>query len=304
MKLRKPNKQTILSLLYPPLWVVVLLTIASAALLVFVFVKGYEAHLIAYPIYVLSFYTLVTVVMRLINTVPKHYRLAKTRLYSNPLGERFMTDMPFRTHVMLYGSLCVNLMYVAVNVLLGFTNNTAWFFVLAFYYTILAVMRFLLLRFVNRIGIGKDRYSELRRSRLCGYILLTINLSLSGAVLMILYQNKGYDYSGILIYIMAAYTFFITSMAIKNLIKYRRLGSPVMSMSKIISMAAALVSMLSLETAMFSQFGQDMSTAHQRIFIALTGAGVSIIIVTMSIYSICKNTREINKITEKKAYEE
>ena len=112
---------------------------------------------------------------------------------------------------------------------------------------------------------------------------------------MILYQNKGYEYHGILIYVMAAYTFYITTVAIVNLVKYRKFGSPVMFMTKIISMAAALVSMLSLETAMFSQFGKDMSTENKHIFIMLTGAGVSIIIITMSVYSIIKNSKEIKE---------
>ena len=69
-------------------------------------------------------------------------------------------------------------------------------------------------------------------------------------------------------------------------------------MAKIINMAAALVSMLSLETAMFSQFGTEMSPEDQRIMIMLTGAGVSVIIVTMSVYSIVKNTKEIKRIME------
>ncbi len=247
----------LIKLLYPPVWIIALLVPICTAALVYTFIGGYEAHPVAYFTYVLSFYTLTAVVVRCIKVIPKHYKSAKQRVYDNPIGEKFMTDMRFRTHVSLYGSLGVNLLYVALNVVLGFLYHTSWFFVLAFYYTILAVMRFLLLRFVNRVGIGENRFGELRRSRLCGYILLTVNLALSGAVLMILYQNKGYEYNGILIYVMAAYTFYITTLTIINLIKYRKLGSPVMSMAKIINMAAALVSMLSLETAMFSQFGKD-----------------------------------------------
>ncbi|MBQ4165296.1 MAG: hypothetical protein IJD85_03140, partial [Oscillospiraceae bacterium] len=81
-------------------------------------------------------------------------------------------------------------------------------------------------------------------------------------------------------------------------------GSPVMSMAKIIRMAAALVSLLSVETAMFSQFGADMSPENQRLMIALTGAGVSIVIVTMSVYSIVRNSREIKNIMENETYAE
>lgn len=294
----------LIKLLYPPVWATVLLVLICTAALVFTFVGGYEAHPFVYVTYVLSFYTLTVIVMKCIDFLPKHYKTVKEAVYSHPVGERLMTDMPFRTHVSLYGSLGINLLYVALNIVSGFLYNTAWFFVLAFYYTILAVMRFLLVRFANRIGIGKNRFKELRRSRLCGIILLTINLSLSGAVLMILYQDKGYEYHGILIYVMAAYSFYITTLAIVNLVKYKKLGSPVMSMAKIINMAAALVSMLSLETAMFSQFGGDMTLESQRLMIILTGAGVSIIIVTMSVYSIVKNSKEIKRITENKTYGE
>lgn len=294
----------LIKLLYPPVWIIALLVTICTVALVYTFIGGYEAHPVAYFTYVLSFYTLTTVVMWCIKVIPKHYRTAKEKVYSNPVGERFMTDMKFRTHVSLYGSLGINLLYVTLNVVLGFLYHTSWFFVLAFYYTILAVMRFMLLRFVNRVGIGINRFKELRRSRLCGYILLTVNLALSGAVLMILYQNKGYEYHGILIYVMAAYTFYITTVAIVNLVKYRKLGSPVMSMTKIINMAAALVSMLSLETAMFSEFGKDMSTENKQIFIMLTGAGVSIIIVAMSVYSIIKNSKEIKQIMENDTYGE
>lgn len=290
--------------LCPPLWAISLLVLICTAALVYTFIGGYEAHPAAYFTYVLSFYTLTAVVMKCIKAVPKHYRAAKEKVYDNPIGNRYLTDHKFKTHVTLYRNLAVNILYAGVNVVSGFMYNTAWFFVLAFYYMILAAMRFLLVRFVNRTGIGNDRFRELRRSRLCGYILLTVNLALSGAVLMILYQNKGYEYHGILIYVMAAYTFYITTLAIINLIKYRKLGSPVMSMTKIINMAAALVSMLSLETAMFSQFGKDMSNENKQIFIMLTGAGVSIVIVTMSVYSIVKNSREIKRIMENDTYEE
>lgn len=288
----------LIKLLYPPVWVIAILTPICTAALNIVFLFDYDEHPLASAAYVLSAYTLTVVVMWLIKVLPKYYESVKNKVYSHPLGKRLMTDMPFRTQVSLFGSLAVNLMYVALNVTSGIMYKSAWFYILALYYTILAAMRFLLVRFANRVGIGKNRFKELHRSRLCGYILLTVNLFLSGAVLMIIYYNKGYRYNGMMIYVMASYTFYITTLAVINLIKYRKLGSPVMSMAKIINMAAALVSMLSLETAMFSEFDKDMSSENQQLMIMLTGAGVSIIIVAISVYSIVKNTVEIKKIKE------
>lgn len=76
----------------------------------------------------------------------------------------------------------------------------------------------------------------------------------------------------------------------------RKYNSPVVTMTKVISLSASLVSMLSLETAMFSQFGQEMAPQYQQLMIMLTGAGVSIAVVTMSVYMMVKSIKEIRKI--------
>lgn len=285
-------------LLFPPVWLMIILAIISAGALITVFVKGWDMSPIAYGIYVLSFYSLMVICIAGYFTFPRYFKSIKQKIYNTKFGNRYMTDVAFKTHVSLYRSLAINLLYVAANLFWGYWYQTVWFTIFAGYYTILAIMRFLLLRYVNRNKIGETRLGELKRSRLCAIILLLINLVLSGAVLMILYKGKGFEYQGILIYVMALYTFYITTTAIINIIKYRKYKSPIMSTSKVINLAAALVSMLALETAMLSQFGAENSIEFKRIMVAATGAGVSIIIVTMSIYMIVHGNREIKKIRE------
>ena len=73
-----------------------------------------------------------------------------------------------------------------------------------------------------------------------------------------------------------------------------------MTTAKIVSLSAALVSMLNLETAMFAPFGRDMTPEAQRIFIILTGAGVSITIVTLSVILIANANKEIRRINNGK----
>lgn len=280
-------------LLFPPVWLMSVLTVFCTAALIYIFVKGLEETPAAYAVYVLAFYTLSVVCVFLGMVLPGQYREIKRKIYENPVGNRYMTDMAFRTHISLYASLTVNLLYVGVNILSFILYRSMWFVVLAGYYMILSVMRFLLVRYVRKVGIGKDRLGELRSAMLCSFILLTVNFALSGAVLMILYQNRGFEYHGVLIYVMAAYTFYMTTHTIIDLIKYRKQRSPVMTTAKVIALSAALVSMLSLETAMFSQFGQDMKPGDQRLMIALTGAGVSITVITMSVYMIVSAGRKI-----------
>lgn len=282
-------------LLFPPAWVMVMLTIISTVALVTVFIKGWEQTVIAYIIYALSAYTLCVVTILLVRVLPKRVRGIRQKIYENPLGNRYMTDKVFRTRVSLYISFGVNLLYVALQGLQWYLFRSWWFVVLTTYYAILSVMRFLLLRYVRANEIGSSILSEWKRSRVCACILMLVNLCLSGAVLMILYENKGYDYPGILIYVMALYTFYSTINAIVQIIKYRKLGSPVMSTAKVIALSAALVSMLNLETAMFSQFGTEMAVESQRLMIILTGAGISVAVNAMSAVLIIKSTNAIQE---------
>lgn len=287
-------------LLFPPLWLMVILTLISTAALTLVFVKGMEQSVPAYIVYVLAFYTLSTVSVFCALVLPKQYKEIKQKIYDNPLGNRFMTDRIFRINVSLSTAFLVSMLYVGINVWSWHMLHSWWFMVLAVYYGIMAMMRFLLVRYVHVQKIGTNLLKEWKRSRFCAYILLLINLSLSGAVLMILYQSKGYDYPGIMIYVMALYTFYSTVHSIVDIVRYRKLGSPVMSTAKIVSLSGALVSMLNLETAMFAQFGADMSPEKQRIFIILTGAGVSITIVTLSVILIVNANKEIRRIKDGK----
>ena len=283
-------------LLFPPLWVIFLLTVASAAVLVTVFVNGMSISPAAYVSYVVAFYTLCVFCIFCWRSLPGYWRCGKEKLYANNHAHRYLTDAAFKTHVTLYRSLAINLFYVAVNALSAVLFRTHWFVLFAVYYAILAVMRFLLVRYVSKNRIGTSRLGELHRARLCACILLTVNLALSGAVLMMIYLHRGFDYQGILIYVMALYTFYTTTTAIIDMIKYRKYGSPIMTMSKIIKMTAALMSMLSLETAMFSQFGGDMRIESQRIMIMVTGAGIAVIVVSMAIYMIVQTTKEIRSL--------
>ena len=286
-------KKTGKKLLFPPAWLIAVFTLFSAAGLAVVFTKGLEQSAVGYAVYVLSFYTLVVLSLFCALVLPKRIGRIKAKISGNPLLGRYLTDQSFRARSAMYLPVYMNLAYVAIHLLSWYLNRSWWFVVLAAYYLILVLLWALLAGHIRSHPAGSDVPREWRRSRVCAYILLLINLSLSGAVLMILFENKGYDYPGILIYVMAMYTFYSAIHAIVDTVKYRAFESPVMSTAKIVSLSAALVSMLNLETAMFAQFGGEMSVQDQRVFIILTGAGVSITVITLSVILIVKATKQI-----------
>ncbi len=293
-------KKFFYNLIFPPAWIVAIFTLMCVAGMTLVAINGFAFHPVYYAIYAISFYAVCILTAFLIKNGATVFRTAKKKIYKTQYGNRYMTDIEFKTRVTLYLSLIINLGNVALNVVYGFVYNTRWFFLLAIYYATLTVMRFSLAVYTRKYSLGANMLGEWQRARVCAAVLTLINLSLTGVVLMMMYQNRGFVYAGMLIYVMAAYSFYHITVAIIDVIKYRKYKSPIIDSIKGVKFAAALVSMLSLETAMLTAFGMDMPIEEKRIFIAATGAGISLIVIGLSSYMIVKSTNEINKLRENK----
>lgn len=291
-------KNILKKVFFPSVGFIVIFVVLSAVLLISIFVHGLEMHPFAYVVYVLSFYSFIIFCVACFKTFPKYYKMTKTKMNNNKYINKYFIDITFKTHVNLYRSLIINLLYVLMNMIYAYIYKTWWFFLLSIYYLILSIMRFILTHYIRKNGIGKNYLGELKSARICAIILLSINLVLSGAILMMIYFQRGFEYQGYLIYVIAMYTFYTTITAIRDIIKYRKYNSPIISASNMVKLAASLVSVLTLETAMLSQFGADTSITTKTILIEATGAGISIIIVTMATYFIIYTNKEIRKYKE------
>lgn len=286
-------------LLFPHPAVILASVPAATALLIYTFAFGNENSPIAYLSYAFSAYALIIVCAAVYRTAGHAKNGIKSTIDNIPLAHRYFTDVSFRMHVSLYMSLGLNLLYAALKLVCGVYYCSVWFGTLALYYIMLAVMRFLLLRHVNRSGIGLDYVSELRRYRLCGVILMLMNIALSGVVILVVSKNEGFEYSDSLIYIMAMYAFCSTITAVIDIVKYRKYKSPVMSAAKAVKLAAALVSMLSLETAMLTQFDDgDRPEIFRRAMTGATGGCVCLIVLVMAVYMILSATKRLKETEE------
>lgn len=138
---------------------------------------------------------------------------------------------------------------------------------------------------------------ELARYRMCGWILLVMNLALSLMVFFMVYWNRTFRHHEITTIALAVYTFTAFTMAIINIVKYRRYNSPVYSASKAISLASASVSMLTLEATMLTTFGGDTVDALTRkILLGCTGGVISLFVVLMAVYMICQSSKKLKQI--------
>ena len=218
------------------------------------------------------------------------------KLQSTAVGGRFFTDVRFRTEISLYQGLFINLLYIAMKLFSGIYYRSVWFISLAVYYMLLAVMRLLLLRRGKRKTDKTPMEIEIHRYRLCGMMLLIMNQALAGIVIFMVHQNKGFDYPGVLIYAMACYSFYSIITAVIKLVKFRKHGSPILSAAKAINLVAAMVSILSLETAMLAQFGGNDDPFFRKAMTAATGGGVCTIVIGMAIFMIWKSAKQMKKL--------
>ncbi|MBD5538007.1 MAG: hypothetical protein HDQ99_20605 [Lachnospiraceae bacterium] len=279
----------------PPI-LTLLISIPAYVLVIYALVVENVNPVIAYVSYFWSAYALVITItgmvgiVRLVRRGIKEHPLVR-KLLDIPLVSRYLEEDRFRAEAALYLGFLINLFYAGVKMFSGILYQSEWFVTLAVYYILLAVMRFSLLHHVRKQG--KNIASEWKRYRLCGIILLFMNIALAGIVVLVIHRNSGFEYPGVLIYIMAMYAFYATITAVWNVVKFRKYGSPVLSAAKVINLTAAMVSMLSLETAMLTQFGAADDANFRRIMTASTGAGVSVIVLGMAVYMIIHATRKL-----------
>lgn len=290
----KDWKRICKKLISPPPWLMIVLTIISTAALVLIFIKGWENMPFAYGVFVLSAYALTVICIFCAKTIPDFYRRTKQKIHSHPFGSKFFTDVGFKVRITLYVSLGTNLIYSVFKLITGIIYSSFWWGAVAVYYMLLALLQFLLLGYMHSSDDRQGIVYEYRRSRLCGMIMLILNLSLTGIIFQMVAQNKSYSYPGILIYAAAAYTFCNITISIMDIVKHQKYNRPILSAAKDVRFCAALVSLLSLETAMLAQFGDDES--FRRVMTAGTGAVICFIILTLSMSMIVRSTKKIRQL--------
>lgn len=280
------------AILFPHIAIMIILLPIATVFLVYSLVFIGSDSIIAIMSYVLAFYTLMVWTLK----VPYLIRFLGSFKNENKYARRWQDDDRLRVNVSLYGTLIWNTAYALLQLGMGFWHHTFWFYSLAGYYISLAVMRFFLARYTTKYKPGEKMREELIRYRLCGLIFLAMNLTLSLMVFFMVYWNRTFQHHEITTIALAAYTFTAFTIAIINIVKYRKYNSPVYSASKAISLAAACVSMLTLESTMLTTFGDGtMNLTSRRIMLGATGGVISIFIIVMAVYMIVRSSKRLKE---------
>lgn len=279
-------------LLFPHPAFVWLLWPIAAALLVYSVITCESTDVISIIADVLAFYALTIVVLR----VPSAIRYVKRFQRENPYAARITADVQLRNNIVLQGAFAFNAIYAVFQLGLGLKHRSVWFYSMAGYYFLLAGMRLILVRYTRRYTPGEELEIEWRKYRLCGVLLLLITFALMIFIIYFVRKIRVFRHHEITTIAMAAYTFVTLTRALINVARYRDYGSPAYSAAKAISLVSAMVSLLSLENAMLTEFGQGNSERFRQLMLGFTGVAVILAVQSIALYMIIHAGKKLRSI--------
>ncbi len=278
----EPWKKLGMKLLFPPTFVVFLLVNLTIVGLVYIFVNHLDTELLAIIFYVVAFYSLVVVCARIPGIVKK----VRGGLYSNKYSNRYLTDAELRMKLSMYRGLIITFVFAVFKVVLGIISNSAWLYAMAGYNMILSIMRFVVVVRTQKKGLSpkeEDRRA-LQSANVCGWLMLVLNVAISVIMYMVIVLKQTIVYHEIIVITLAAYTFYCFTMAIINVVKYRK-KNMAYSTIKRIDLAKAIVSIFTMQVAMLTQYGVE-GEIDTGLMNTLTGVAVTVAINTIAAFML------------------
>lgn len=265
-------------LLFPHTFVVFLMFNITLVGLLYIFLNHLDTNPIAGAFYAVAFYSLVIVCARIPGIVKK----INGGLHTNKYTHRYLTDGELRMKVSMYRGLVVNIPFAIFKIVMGFLYNSAWLYAMAGYNTILTLMRFVVVFRAQKKEVSAEEQTrrDIKSAEVCGWLMLVLNIAISVIMYMVIVMKQTIVYHEIVVIALAAYTFYCFTMAIINVVKYRK-KNPIYFTIKRIDLAKAIVSVFTMQVAMLTQYG-GTDGFDAGLMNTLTGIAVTIAVNTIA----------------------
>lgn len=292
-------------ILNPPTWakvlafIVTLLSAVGALLMLLVDYDSSALAVFAYTLFGLAGVSLAYSVYLVVPLVPKMKTGIVTFLESREFTYLILRNFGFRTLIFAIGSFAMSLLFSAFNAYMGIANRSIWYGALAAFYISLAFLRGGVLTYhKNRIAKkekrGNEEYIKAKVYKNSGIITLVLNVALSAAIGQMIFSDAHFTYMGWTVFAYAAYAFYKITMSIVALIKAHRQDDLTVRAIRNINLVDALVSILALQTALLTTFGDG--TMNISAMNTLTGIVVSTTAIAIGIYMIVSANKKMKEL--------
>lgn len=215
-------------------------------------------------------------------------------LCGHSFTKAMLDNYDYRTIIFSVFSCFVNLCFVVFQGVLAVVTKSWWYITITIYYILLSFAKGLVL--LSQKKYKENTLNALKTYRFVGIILTFLMLAFSGVIVLIYKSDRYFEYAGMLIYVVSAFTFYKVTLAVYNIIKAKKQNNIFTQCFRNINLSASLISLLVLQIAMFKAFSPESNTGFAN---ALTGAGVAIIIISIGIYMIVSSTKKLKNQKEK-----
>ena len=188
--------------------------------------------------------------------------------------------MKLSTEKNTYINFFSNLIYAILNCAIGFISHSWWFLTVGAYYTILAVVRFYILRVIRTHNTNTS--TQVFVTKFTGVLLVIMSFCLTGINILSALKDRGRSFHSIIMIAIATYTFAKISIAIVRMIKFRGINSVITRALLNISLADAVVSIYTLQMSMLTSF-PGLTTDEIKLFNILTGTVVYLIVLFLGL---------------------
>ena len=288
-------------------WLIVawLLGIGAATASIAVVVLGAEGGWV-YAVYLAAAVLLAYAIYALVRFVPRATAAVSSFVKKYPLLGKWMGTYEARTLLFAACSFVINVGYVVLNIVMAALMSSIWYAALAAYYFALGALRYAVLFGTRKAkknaqterGLAAEK---LRIYRNCGIALLIIEgvfmfavaqfvLSGGGSIAELAAQNMR-TYTMITMISSAAFTFYKMTLSIVNLVKVHKMTDPELWALRNINLAAALVSLLALQTTMTLFLSQPL-TREMSVFNGIVGLVVVLIVAGLGIVMIIRANKK------------
>lgn len=283
-------------LLYPPKMVLLCIPVVSFIALIFILTSQNTRTMPAYLIYCMSAYSLLiwllaglSLAKRIKSTIMSNGIIQK--ITTTAIIGRYLNDLAFRGNVSIYQGMVVNYVYVIFRVITGIRYTSVWFISMAVYYLVLGALRtYLVYCYYHR-----NQEVEYRCYQKTAWMLFLLNIPMGGMIVLMVRTNSGFTYPGYIIYLSALYTFYTMITSVVNVIKFRKLGSPILSAAKVLNFVSAMMSILGLQTAMISRFSEN-GDGYRKMMNAITGGSIYGIVICVAVFMLIHSRKMRKKV--------
>ena len=258
----------------------------------------------SYIIYCIAAILLTYLVYIIVYFAPMIKQAIITSMKKHRFFAELLESYGYRSVVFASISFIINIAYATFHAVIAIMSKSIWLGALAVYYITITSIRGGIISITRKRKNKKKEFSlekQIKSYRNCGIYIVILNFAFMSAIVQMAIGGAGFEYAGIMIFVMAAYTFWKLGMAIYNIFKARKLNDPTIQSLRNLSLVDSLVSILALQTAMLFEFSNGI---NQSLPNSLTGAAVSLATIAIGVIMIVRGQINLNRIKKEKNNEQ